>query len=50
MFLVTMTIVGLLLGILLNRKRKLLDILHRSVVVSIMFFVIGVVIAIMFGR
>jgi hypothetical protein len=50
MFLIIMTLVGLVLGILLNRKRKILDILHRSTVLSIMFFVLGIVIAIIFGK
>jgi len=50
MFLVTMTAVGLIIGILLNRKRETLDILHRSAVLSIIFFLTGIVIAIIFGR
>ena len=50
MFLIAITLVGLVLGILLNRKRNLLDILHRSTVISIMFFVLGIVIAIIFGK
>ena len=50
MFLIAMTIFGLILGILLNQKRKILDILHRSAVLSIIFFVLGIVIAIIFGK
>ena len=50
MFLASMTIFGLLMGILINRKSKTLDILHRSAVLSIIFFVSGIVIAIIFGK
>ena len=50
MFLALMTIFGLVMGILINRKRKTLDILHRSAVLSIIFFVLGIVIAIIFGK
>ena len=50
MFLVTITLVGLIIGILLNRKRKALDILHRAAVFSIIFFILGVAVAITFGR
>ena len=50
MFLLCLTIVGFLLAVLINRKRGRLDILHRASVISILFFVFGVIFIIIFGK
>jgi len=50
MFLLCLSIVGFLLGILINRKRRSLDILHRAMVLSILFFIFGIILIIIFGK
>tara|TARA_X000001036_G_scaffold385312_1_gene379771 strand:- start:589 stop:750 length:162 start_codon:yes stop_codon:yes gene_type:complete len=50
MFLLSLSVVGLFLGILINRKRGRLDILHRASVLSILFFVFGIILIIIFGK
>tara|TARA_B100001741_G_C15948860_1_gene323617 strand:+ start:19 stop:180 length:162 start_codon:yes stop_codon:yes gene_type:complete len=50
MFLLLLSIGGFLLGILINRKRRRLDILHRASILSILFFVFGIILIIILGK
>jgi len=50
MVMLSLTIFGFLTGIFINRKRRVIDILHRASVLCILFFVFSNILIIISGK